>query len=133
MRYSGMYTSLLSMNRITRRHCQLMLLLLMLLLLSGALIRNHAECSKQADMSDCPPILFADSALQGCTTGGTLCHWDKVKTLPIHVEPQVCTKSLLLQMFSCRTKHVKAIYKSHVEYCGKKMVRAITLQFHPKL
>ena len=128
-----MYTSLLNMNRITRRHCQLMLLLLMLILLSGALIRNHAECIKHADKSDCTPILFADSALQGCTTWDALCHWDKVKALTIHIGPRECTKSLLLQMFSCRTKHSETIRKSHIEYCGKKMVRAIMLQFHPKI
>lgn len=128
-----MYTSLLSMNRITRKHCQLMLLLLMLLLLSGALIRNHAECIKHADKSDCTPILFADSALQGNAPWDALCHWDKVKALPIHIGPQECTKSLLLRMFSCRTKHIKAIHKSYTEYCGKKMVRAIMLQFHPKI
>ena len=68
-------------------------------------------------------------------TGQALC-WDKL-----------IATGIVLSLSTNNTNHINDIAfvfiglplltatrrKSHIEYCGKKMVRAIMLQFHPKL
>ena len=99
---------------------------LMLTLLCGSLFRSHNDY-----LPVCADQFQADACVE--SDSQDFYHWDKLPSSPAVLPQAMDADEWHRPLRASLELPTPVVTKSHIEYCGKKMVRAIMLQFRPKV